>query len=63
MGKLGHYPQVGKGAIKFCDPKDLWGNYFAEAGNKYPDARLAREELGWEPKWSLNRIVEDVLHD
>lgn len=44
----------------YVDPKSLHGELFAEAANKYPTLSKATDELGWNPKRSLELIVKDV---
>ena len=51
---------VGDVGIKYVDPKALHGPLFAEAANKYPDARKAMRTLGWQPMRGLHGIVYDV---
>ncbi len=46
--------------IVFVDPKILFGPLFEEANDKYPDADKAMNELGWMPKYALDRIILDV---
>lgn len=46
--------------IRYVDPKALHGSLFAEAANKYPDDSKAIRDLGWQPKYSLTKIVRDV---
>jgi len=42
------------------DPKTIHGPLFAEAADKYPSPWKAIEELGWDAKHNLTRIVRDV---
>jgi UDP-glucose 4-epimerase len=46
--------------IAFIDPTTLWGPLYAEANDKYPDARRAIEELGWRPRFSLADAIRDT---
>jgi len=43
--------------IEFVNPKELFGPLFAEANDKYPDATLAFETLGWEPKYGIDDVI------
>ena len=45
--------------IVFVDPKTVYGPLYEEANDKYPDANLAKEELGWVPRY----LCEDVIRD
>jgi UDP-glucose 4-epimerase len=47
--------------IQFVDPKALFGDRFAEANDKYPDAQKAFDQLGWRPNYDVRRIVVDVI--
>lgn len=47
--------------IIFVDPKQLHGPLFEEANDKYPDASLAMNELGWNPKFGVDEVVADAL--
>ena len=49
-----------KAEIKFIDPKALYGPLFEEANDKYPDATLAIEELGWAPKYSIKETIRQT---
>jgi nucleoside-diphosphate-sugar epimerase len=35
---------------------------FEEANDKYPDADRAKNELGWNPKYSIDEIVVDAYN-
>lgn len=49
--------------IEHVDPKKLHGEEFAEASDKYPDASKAVAQLGWNPVYGLDRIIQDVIRD
>jgi UDP-glucose 4-epimerase len=49
--------------ISHVDPRDLHGDLFAEAPDKFPDGDLARRELGWSPSRDLERVVRDAVDD
>jgi nucleoside-diphosphate-sugar epimerase len=42
------------------DPKKIYGPLFEEANDKYPDATLATQELGWVPKHSFTDVIRDT---
>jgi UDP-glucose 4-epimerase len=46
--------------ITFVDPKSLWGPLFEEANDKYPDADRAINELGWQPRYSLEDSIRET---
>ena len=43
----------------FIDPREVYGQAFVEANDKFPEAGRAVEELDWRPQ----RSVEAVVHD
>lgn len=51
------------GRVALVDPRDLWGPGFREASDKWPDATLARDRLGWEARIPLGRIVAEAVAD
>lgn len=51
--------RVGQGSITFTDGKAVFGELFAEAADKYPDATKAMRELGWTP----TRTIDDTITD
>lgn len=46
--------------ISFVDPKTIYGNYYEEANDKYPDAQRAMNELGWKPKYGISETIADA---
>jgi UDP-glucose 4-epimerase len=50
----------GPSKIEFVDPKTLFGPLFEEANDKYPDADKSMSELGWIPKYDIDRVVLDT---
>jgi len=50
----------GPSKIDFVDPKELFGPLFEEANDKYPDADKAMSELGWLPKYDIDRVILDT---
>lgn len=52
--------QVGQGTIKFVDPKSIHGDLFEEVGDKIACIDKIKG-LGWRPKYSLERVVVDVI--
>ena len=51
-----------QGSYAFVDPVALWGPKFKEAADKYPNAALALERLGWRAHRTLREIVTDTFH-
>jgi UDP-glucose 4-epimerase len=47
--------------IDYVDPKKLFGPLFEEANDKYPDADKAMNELGWNPKHTLESVIRDSV--
>lgn len=47
--------------IVFVDPRSIYGPFYEEANNKYPDASKAIAELGWEPHLGRQQAIEDTL--
>jgi UDP-glucose 4-epimerase len=48
-----------KSTVSHVDPKALFGDLFEEANDKYPDADRAKNELGWNPKYTIDEIILD----
>jgi len=51
---------IGNGDVTFVDPKTIFGELYAEAAEKFPDATKAINELGWSPKYGVIRTIEDA---
>jgi UDP-glucose 4-epimerase len=47
--------------IDLVDPKKLFGDLFEEANDKFPDSDRATRELGWHPKYDLDRVIRDTM--
>ena len=47
--------------VVFVDPKTIYGPLFAEASDKYPGASRAMNDLGWQPRYDINRIIMDAV--
>ena len=47
--------------ITFIDPKDIHGPLFSEAVDKVPYIEKIQNLIGWEPEYSAERIVSDVI--
>ncbi len=52
-----------KSEIVFVDPRTIYGPLYAEASDKYPDASRAMRELGWRPKYGIDRIILDAIEE
>ncbi len=48
---------------QLVDPRELHGPDFAEAPDKIADATKAMQDLGWEPKISLEETIKDCLRE
>ena len=49
-----------KAEINFVDPKELYGPLYREANDKFPDATLAQQDLGWECELSCEAVINDA---
>ncbi len=47
--------------IAFIDPKAIYGRFYEEANNKFPDASKAIAELQWQPRFSRHEAIHDTL--
>ncbi len=45
--------------VEYIDPKELYGKYYENAKDKYPDSTKAFTELGWKPTKSIEDMIED----
>tara|TARA_Y100001937_G_scaffold110326_1_gene155815 strand:+ start:2669 stop:3637 length:969 start_codon:yes stop_codon:yes gene_type:complete len=43
------------------DPKTIHGPLYEEAWDKVPDATKAKDNLGWDPVWTKEQIIQDVI--
>ena len=50
-----------KSEITFIDPKTIHGELYEEAWDKIPDAEKIKTELGWDPTWTTDEIIKDVV--
>jgi nucleoside-diphosphate-sugar epimerase len=50
-----------KSEIIHVDPKTIHGPLYEEAWDKIPDATKAKTLLGWEPAFSKEQIIDDVI--
>jgi len=46
--------------VVHVDPKTIFGELYAEAAAKYPDAIKVMDELGWSPQYGILRTIEDA---
>ena len=52
--------ELGRGEITYVDPVKLYGPLYAEAADKYPDATLAMNTLGWKPEKSIADTIKST---
>lgn len=52
-----------KSKIEYVDPKELFGEHYASANDKFPDSQKARTKLGWLPKYSLDDIITSAVKE
>lgn len=43
--------------VAHVDPKTVYGPFYEEANNKFPDARKAMTELGWRPRFGRRETI------
>lgn len=46
--------------IILVDPKKIFGNYYEEANDKFPDEKKAKKELGWKPKYDISVTIREA---
>ena len=51
-----------KSDIKKVDPKTIHGELYEEAWDKIPDSTKIKTELGWNPKFDKEEIIDDVIN-
>jgi nucleoside-diphosphate-sugar epimerase len=49
-----------KSRITFHDPKTIYGPFYEEANNKFPDDTKTISELAWQPSRSRDSAIEDT---
>lgn len=49
--------------LSYVDPKDIYGDRYELAHDKYPDAGKAINDLGWNPTLSIETIIKDYYHE
>jgi UDP-glucose 4-epimerase len=49
-----------KSEIVFMDGREVYGQYYAEAADKYPNADKAKQELGWKPEFTVDETIKSV---
>ncbi len=47
--------------VSFVDPKDIFGELYAEAAEKYPDATRAMGELRWSPQRGIEVTIAEAF--
>lgn len=52
-----------KSEIHHVDPKKIYGDYYEEANDKFPDAQKAMNELGWKPQYDIDATVFDAKEE
>lgn len=45
------------------DGKEVYGPQYEEANDKFPDAGKAKQELGWEAKYDIDKVIVDATDD
>jgi len=48
--------------ITCVDPKTIHGPLYEEAWDKIPNANKIKTLLGWQPKYNIDYIVNDVIN-
>lgn len=47
--------------IEFLDGRDIYGPFWTDAGDKFPDATKAIATLGWRPSYTISETIRDVI--
>lgn len=47
--------------LAFVEPKQIFGELYEEASDKFPDTGKAARQLGWQPQFDCRRIVDDTV--
>lgn len=50
-----------KSSISHVDPRDLFGDLFAEAPEKIPDSSKMRQAFGWSPVGDVDYVIREVI--
>lgn len=50
-----------KSTISHVDPRDLFGDLFAEAPEKIPDSSKMRQAFGWSPVGDVDYVIREVI--
>ena len=50
-----------KSEIRLVEPKTIYGPLYAEANDKFPEDRKARQELGWQAERGVDAVICDAL--
>jgi UDP-glucose 4-epimerase len=45
----------------YVNPKTIYGPFYEEANDKYPDAKKAMTELKWEPRYDRRLIIQQTI--
>ena len=51
---------VDGGSLSFTDGKTVYGEGYAEASDKFPDATKAKMDLDWKPEIGIDQTIKDV---
>lgn len=49
--------------ITLVDPQKIFGALWEEANDKFPDAKKARKELGWIPKYGIDATIREAYKE
>ena len=49
--------------IVLVDPKTLFGNFYEEANDKFPDSRKAKRELGFCPRYDIKSTILEAQNE
>lgn len=47
--------------LRYVDGKTIHGPKYTEAADKWTYAERAQQELGWQPKWTIEDTIRDVI--
>jgi len=51
-----------KSKIVFVEPKNIYGNLYSEANDKFPDDTKSKKDIKWNPKYDIDVIIADTYY-
>lgn len=53
--------QIGSGSITYTSGKDVFGDLYEEASNKFPDTNKSEQQLEWNPLRTVEETIKQVI--